>query len=235
MPTPMPIMAAISGREVRDGEDVREELQQRDADAEPGQRGDHGQAHGHHGPEGEQHDEDGGGDADALARPGRRRGGGARSGCRRARPGSPSCAAACAVVMTFLTAAVGMSAVSVVNWTWAKAMLPLLGRRSGGRRRPRTGWSRSGRRAAARRWPPPWSMAAWLAGAGDRRRRVEDDVGGVARLRREASPARCCVACCDGVLPAVNLFSKWVPTTWARTVMPMMARIHSARTVRRRS
>ena len=29
--------------------------------------------------------------------------------------------------MTFLTAAVGMSAVSVVNWTWAKAMLPLPG------------------------------------------------------------------------------------------------------------
>ena len=22
------------------------------------------------------------------------------------------------------------------------------------------------------------------------------------------------LACCDGVLPAVNLFSKWVPTTW---------------------
>ena len=42
-------------------------------------------------------------------------------------------------------------------------------------------------------------------------------------------------ACCDGVLPAVNLFSKWVPTIWARTVMPMMARIHMTSTVRRRS
>ena len=40
---------------------------------------------------------------------------------------NPSCAVAWAVVMTFFTAAVGMSAVSVVNWTWAKAMLPLLG------------------------------------------------------------------------------------------------------------
>ena len=39
----------------------------------------------------------------------------------------PSCAAACAVVMTCLTAGTGMSAVSVVNWTSAKAMLPLLG------------------------------------------------------------------------------------------------------------
>ena len=43
------------------------------------------------------------------------------------------------------------------------------------------------------------------------------------------------VACCDGVLPAVNLFSKWVPTVWATTVTPMMARIHSTSTVRRRS
>ena len=42
-------------------------------------------------------------------------------------------------------------------------------------------------------------------------------------------------ACCDGVFPAVNLFSKWVPTTWEITVMPMMARIHRTRTVRRRS
>ena len=39
----------------------------------------------------------------------------------------PWCAAACAVRMTFLMAGTGMSAVSVVNWTWAKAMLPLLG------------------------------------------------------------------------------------------------------------
>ncbi len=36
----------------------------------------------------------------------------------------PWWAAACAVVMTFVTAPVGMSAVSVVNWIWAKAMLP---------------------------------------------------------------------------------------------------------------
>ena len=43
------------------------------------------------------------------------------------------------------------------------------------------------------------------------------------------------VACCDGVFPAVNLFSKWVPTIWATTVTPMMARIHMTSTVRRRS
>ena len=42
-------------------------------------------------------------------------------------------------------------------------------------------------------------------------------------------------ACWDWVLPEVNLFSKWVPTTWATTVMPMMARIHTTRTTRRRS
>ena len=72
----MPIMAAISGEKFGTVEDVREELQQRDPDAEPGQRGDHRQAHRHDGPEGQQHDDDGGGDADALARPGRRRGGG---------------------------------------------------------------------------------------------------------------------------------------------------------------
>ena len=42
-------------------------------------------------------------------------------------------------------------------------------------------------------------------------------------------------ACCEGVFPAVNLFSKCVPTIWATTVMPMMTRIHSTSTVRRRS
>ena len=36
----------------------------------------------------------------------------------------PGWAAACAVVMTCFTAPVGMSAVSVVNCTWANAMLP---------------------------------------------------------------------------------------------------------------
>ena len=46
---------------------------------------------------------------------------------------------------------------------------------------------------------------------------------------------RMLVACCDGVLPAVNLFSKCVPTIWATTVTPMMARIHRTSTVRRRS
>jgi hypothetical protein len=47
--------------------------------------------------------------------------------------------------------------------------------------------------------------------------------------------ARMFCACCDGVLPAVNLFSKCVPTTWASTVTTMMARIHATSTVRRRS
>ena len=42
-------------------------------------------------------------------------------------------------------------------------------------------------------------------------------------------------ACWDGVFPAVNLFSKCVPTIWATTVTPIMARIHMTRTVRRRS
>ena len=41
------------------------------------------------------------------------------------------------------------------------------------------------------------------------------------------------VACCDGVLPAVNLFLKSVPTTCASTVTPMMAMTHSTSTARR--
>ena len=70
-------------------------------------------------------------------------------------------------------------------------------------------------------------IAASLAELVIGRARVEDDVGGVARLRRERLACRMFVACCDGVFPAVNLFSKCVPTTWATTVTPMMARIHS--------
>ena len=38
---------------------------------------------------------------------------------------------------------------------------------------------------------------------------------------------RILVACCDGVFPAVNLFSKCVPTSCATTVKAMMARIHN--------
>ena len=41
-----------------------------DADADQG--GDDGQAHGHDGPEGQEHDDDGGGDPEPFARPGRR-------------------------------------------------------------------------------------------------------------------------------------------------------------------
>ena len=47
--------------------------------------------------------------------------------------------------------------------------------------------------------------------------------------------ARMFCACCDGVLPAVNLFLKSVPTVWATAVMPMRATIHSTSTRRRRS
>ena len=43
------------------------------------------------------------------------------------------------------------------------------------------------------------------------------------------------VACCDCVLPAVNLFWKWVPTICATTVIPIRARIQSTSTRRRRS
>ena len=73
-----------------------------------------------------------------------------------------------------------------------------------------------------------------VGGARDGRGRVEDDVRGVARLRRERrlQDVRCLLR---GGVPAVNLFSKWVPTIWATTVTPMMARIHMTSTVRRRS
>jgi hypothetical protein len=56
---------------------------------------------------------------------------------------------------------------------------------------------------------------------------MEDDVGRVPRLRREPL--------LEDVGGLLNLFSKCVPTIWATTVMPMMARIQMVSTVRRRS
>ncbi len=58
------------GREVGHREEVREQLEQGDADAEAGQRGDHGETHGHHRAEGQEHDEECRRDADSLAGPG---------------------------------------------------------------------------------------------------------------------------------------------------------------------
>ena len=106
MPTPMPIMAAISGEKVGTIRTWREQLQQGHADPEAEQRGDDGQAHGDDRAEGQQHDDDGGEDADALARA-RCRGRGGTDGLPPSSTWKPRCAAACAVVMTFLTAAVG--------------------------------------------------------------------------------------------------------------------------------
>ncbi len=40
-------------------------------------------------------------------------------------------------------------------------------------------------------------------------------------------------ACCEGVLPAVKSFWKWVPTSWATAVIPTSSRIHASTTVRR--
>jgi hypothetical protein len=74
MPTPSPIMAIISGAKVGVVMtwESRSSTAKADGDAEQG--GDDGEAHGHHGTERQQHDDDGGQDADALGRAGSRGG-----------------------------------------------------------------------------------------------------------------------------------------------------------------
>ncbi len=61
------------GGEDGDVQDVAEQVLEGEADGDAEQGGDDGQAHGHHRPEGDQHDDHGGQDPDALARPGLRR------------------------------------------------------------------------------------------------------------------------------------------------------------------
>ena len=41
------------------------------------------------------------------------------------------------------------------------------------------------------------------------------------------------MACWDGVSPAENLFSKWVPTSWAMAMMPIRSAIQAKSTRRR--
>ncbi len=146
----------------------------------------------------------------------------------------PRWAAACAVVITFLMAGTGMSAVSVVNWTWAKAMLPLLGWAIWCAPAAENGLVTLCTQGSGSTLLTTLSIAASLAAPaiGDVVWKTmsavsPDFVGNVA--------CKMFVACCDGVFPAVNLFSKWVPTICATTVTPMMARIHRISTVRRRS
>ena len=93
----------------------------------------------------------------------------------------------------------------------------------------------------------PVTLTTWASGRKEETTRLMDaslSAIGVAvwKTTSAVSPAlagkravRSSAACCDSVLPAVNLFWKRVPTTWATTVMPMRARIHSTSTVRRRS
>ena len=72
------------------------------------------------------------------------------------------------------------------------------------------------RRAAAARRPPPcrWPPGCrrWAWRCGTRCPPMSPACDG-------KRAARMFCACCDGVLPAVNLFLKSVPTTWATTVI----------------
>ena len=95
----------------------------------------------------------------------------------------PSCADDCAVLMTVLMAGTGMSAVSVVNWTWAKAMLPLGGDLvgTGGRERAGNALDVGQRLQAGHHLVDGRPVGRRRDG----RVRLEDDVGGVPRLRGE--------------------------------------------------
>ena len=198
------------GREVRDGQDVREELKQADPDTEARQRGDDRQAHGHHRSEGEQHDEDGGGDADALTGPG---GGGGRGTDRGA-------------AELGLEAPVGRSLCrgdrlldgqdGDVDHVGRKldlgegdVALARLGDLVHAGHRERAGHAlHPGQRLDAGsppcRSPPRWPPWQSATSYGRRCRPCR-------RTSSGTSPARCSLPAADGVFPAVNLFSKWVP------------------------
>src|ERR1700728_1510449 len=136
--------------------------------------------------------------------------------------------------MTCLMAGTGMSAVSVVNWTWAKAMLPLLGWAIWCAPAAENGlvtlWTQGSGSALATTLLIAASLAVLVMGAV-----VWKTMSAVSPDFDGNVACKMFVACCDGVFPAVNLFSKWVPTIWATTLTPMMARIHMTSTVRRRS
>ena len=70
MPTPSPIMAMISGANTGVVTTWDRQVEHGKADGDTEQRGDDGEAHGHHRSEGQQHDDDGGEDADPLTRAG---------------------------------------------------------------------------------------------------------------------------------------------------------------------
>ena len=182
MPTPMPIIAAISGEKFGTTKRCVSSSSRATPMPETGQRGDHRQAHGDHRAEGQQHDDERGRDADPLARPGRGGRRRPRSGCPRARPGSPGVRRPAAVETTFLTAPVGMSAVSVVNWTWAKAMLPC----------GAIWWAPAGENGlvtpcdVGQRPHAGHHLVDGRLVVRDGSGRVEHDVGRVARLGREA-------------------------------------------------
>ena len=143
---------------------------------------------------------------------------------------NPGWAGACAVLTTCFTAPVGMSAVSVVNCTCANAMLAC----------GEIWWAPAAENGpvtlctygSGRTLSTTWLMAASLAAMGVD---VWNTMSAVSPDLEGNLAARMLDACCDGVLPAVNLFSKCVPMTWAMTVIPMMARIQATRTRRRLS
>ena len=74
MPTPMPTIAAVRGRPVGDVDHAPQQLSERDRHAEAEHRGEERQPHRHRGAEGEQQDQGGGDEADALRADGRRLG-----------------------------------------------------------------------------------------------------------------------------------------------------------------
>ena len=75
-------------------------------------------------------------------------------------------------------------------------------------------------------------MAAWFSAIGVE---VWNTTCAVSPALEGNLACRMSAACWDGVLPAENLFSKFVPITWASTVMPMTTRIQATSTSHRRS
>ena len=67
MPTPEADHGHHLGGEGRGGDHVGQQVEHGEGDGDAEQGGDDGQAHGHHRAEGQQHDDDGGQDPDALA------------------------------------------------------------------------------------------------------------------------------------------------------------------------
>ena len=184
MPTPMPIMAAISGEKFGTVKRWVRSSSRAMPTPSPASAVMIGQAHRHDGSEGEEHDEDGGGNADALARAGRRGGGGGdrvsaeldlEAFVRRALSG----------VDDFGDGRSGDVGRIGGELDLGEGDVPIARRRDlvrpGGRERAGHALD-VGQRLEAGHDPVDGSL---VGRAGDGRGRVEDDVSRVTRLRRE--------------------------------------------------